>query len=55
MPEEIKEVTLEETARTLVYIQEAIINVLERKEIATRQEIMEEVKNLAAASLKPKN
>jgi hypothetical protein len=35
-----------EILRTVVYMQEAIINVLEAKGIADRAEIMEEVKKL---------
>ena len=39
----------EEAIKTVVYLQEAIINVLERKGIADRSEIMEEVRNLVKA------
>jgi hypothetical protein len=43
---DMKEVSAEEALRTVVYIQEAIINILEQKGIADRSEIMAEVKLL---------
>ena len=46
-------VTPEEAIKAVVYIQEAIINMLEDRGVTTRAEIMEEVKRLAASSVKP--
>lgn len=39
----------EEAIKTIVYVQEAIINILQQKGIADRSEIMEEVRNLVKA------
>ena len=43
-PKEV--VTTDELAVSNMYVQEAIINLLERKGITTRQEVIEEIKRI---------
>jgi len=45
-------VTFEEVLMSNVYTQEAIINVLERKGLLTRNEVLEEIMNLKKTSVK---
>ena len=45
-PVKCEKLSPEDVLRTVVYMQEAIINVLEKKGIADRTEIMDEVRNL---------
>ncbi|MCB4792166.1 MAG: hypothetical protein LHV68_09790 [Elusimicrobia bacterium] len=52
MPEDKKVVSTEETLMTLMYVQEAILNILEQKDIAKREEVMKEVNELMAENAK---
>lgn len=42
-------VTAEEAIKTVMYVQEALINILEREGITNRSEIMQEIKAIQAA------